>query len=107
MFEGHQEHNSPKNVPQVHGSKLVNLGFKKANDDPREPLKCWGCGKPHLLRICPYKNSTNKTILNIQEASPIRDIGKSIYRINATLDGRQEYHQYTIVEIEGGTRRRV
>jgi hypothetical protein len=56
---------------------------------PREPLKCWGCGEPHLLRNCPYKNSANKTIQNIQEASIVGDIGKSIHRINATLDGRQ------------------
>jgi hypothetical protein len=38
------------------GNKSVNLGFKKTNDNPREPLKCWGCGEPHLLRNCPYKN---------------------------------------------------
>jgi hypothetical protein len=60
-----------------------------------------GMWKPHLLRNCPYINYTNKTIQNIQEASTIGDIGKSIHRINASLDGRQEYHQSTIVEIEG------
>jgi predicted aspartyl protease len=77
------------------------LGFKKTIDNPREPLKCWGCGEPHLLRNCPHQNSTNRTIQNIQEASTIGDIGKSIHRINAALDDRQTNHQSTIVEIEG------
>jgi hypothetical protein len=54
-----------------------------------------------LSRNCPYINDTNKTIQNIQEASTIGDIGKSIHRINTTLYGRKEHHQSTILEIEG------
>jgi hypothetical protein len=79
----------------------VNLGFKKTIDNPREPLKCWGFGEPHLSRNCPYINDINKTIQNIQEASIIGDIGKSIHRINTTLYGRKEHHQSTILEIAG------
>jgi len=77
------------------------LGFKKTTDNPREPLKCWVCGEPHLLRNCPYRNTANKIIQNIQEASIFGDIDKSIHRINIGLDGRKENHQSTIVEIEG------
>jgi hypothetical protein len=43
--KGHQENNLYRNLPQVQGeNKYVNLGFKKTIDNPREPLKCWGCG---------------------------------------------------------------
>jgi hypothetical protein len=38
---------------------------------------------------------------NIQEASIVGDIGRSIHKINATLDGRQADHKSTIVEFEG------
>jgi hypothetical protein len=77
------------------------LGFKKTTNNVREPLKCWECGKPHLLRNFPYNNFSNKTIRNIQEATTVGDIGKSIHKINAALDGRKEDHQSTILEIEG------
>jgi hypothetical protein len=75
------------------------LGFQKANDNAREPLKCWGCGEPHLLINCPFRNVPNKTIQNIQEASRVEDIGKNIHRISASLDDRKANHQSTIVEI--------
>jgi hypothetical protein len=38
---------------------------------------------------------------NLQEASIVGDIGRSMHKINATLDGRKADHQSTIVEIEG------
>jgi hypothetical protein len=53
------------------------------------------------LRNYPYINSTNKTIQNIQEASRVGDIGKSIHRINTTFDDKKGDHQSTIAEIEG------
>jgi len=46
-------------------------------------------------------NVPNKTIHNIQEDSIVGDIGNLIHRINASLEGRKEYHQSSIVEIEG------
>jgi hypothetical protein len=41
--------------------KPVNLGIKKFGDNPREPLKCWECGKPHLRRNCLHLSSKNRT----------------------------------------------
>jgi hypothetical protein len=40
-------------IPLAHskaqgGNKPINLGFKKITDSPRELLKCWECGEPHL-----------------------------------------------------------
>jgi hypothetical protein len=40
MNKVHQENN--RNMPQVQGSKLVKLGFKKENDNPREPFEMLG-----------------------------------------------------------------
>jgi len=77
------------------------LGFKNTTNNPREPLKCWVCDELHFSINFPYKNTSNKTIQNIQEASTIGDIGKSSHRINVALDGRQADHQSTVVEIEG------
>jgi hypothetical protein len=52
------------------GNKKTNLGVKKVGDSPREPLKCWECGEPHLRRNCPCLNPTTRTsVHNLQEAS--------------------------------------
>jgi hypothetical protein len=84
------------------GGKPVNLGTKKFGDSPREPLKCWECGEPHLRRNCPCLTSVARTTVhNLQEASIVGDVGKSLHQINAVMDGRQDDHQSTVVEIEG------
>jgi hypothetical protein len=84
------------------GGKPVNLGTKKFGDSPHEPLKCWECGEPHLRRNCPCLNSSNRTVVhNLQEASIVGDVGRSLHRINASMDGRQADHQSSVVEIEG------
>jgi hypothetical protein len=41
------------------------------------------------------------TVHNLQEDSIVGDVGRSLHRINAIVDGRQGNHQSTIVEIEG------
>jgi hypothetical protein len=38
---------------------------------------------------------------NLQEASTVGDVGRSLHRINAVVDGRQADHQSSVVEIEG------
>jgi hypothetical protein len=82
--------------------KLVNLGMKKFWDNSHEPLKCWECGEPHLRRNYPRLIATNRTVVhNLQEASTVGDMGKSLHRINAAIDGRQADHQSSVVEIEG------
>jgi predicted aspartyl protease len=82
--------------------KPVNLGMKKFGDNPHEPLKGWECGEPHLRRNCPHLSSTNITVVhNLQEASMVGDVGRSLHQINAAIDGRQADHQSSVVEIEG------
>jgi hypothetical protein len=82
------------NPPNTQGSeKPENLGMKRLWDSSREPLKCWECGEPHLRRNFPHFSSKNRTIVhNLQEASTVGDVGKSLHRINATIDGRQADH---------------
>jgi hypothetical protein len=91
------------NHPNTQGSgKPVNLGMKKFGDNSREPLKCWECGEPHLRRNCPRLIAANRTVVhNLQEASTVGDMGRSLHRINAAIDGRQADHQSSVVEIEG------
>jgi hypothetical protein len=83
-------------------NKPVNLGIKKFGDNSRKPLKCWECGEPHLRRNCPRLISANIiAIHNLQEASIVGDVGRSLHQINASIDGRQDDHQSSMVEIEG------
>ena len=68
--------------------KAINLGTKKFGDSSHEPLKCWECGEPHLRRNFPCLSSTNIIVVhNLQEASTVGDIGRSLHWINATIDG--------------------
>ena len=80
------------------GNKPINLEFKKIVDNPREPLKCWKCGEPHLWRNCLLLNpSITATIHNLPKATTVGDMGNYIHRINVSLEGRQNDHQSTVV----------
>ena len=82
--------------------KRVNLGTKKFGDNSSEPLKFWECGEAHLRRNCPCLISINKTsVHNLQEALMVGDVGRILDQINVAIDGRQDDHQSSVVEIEG------
>eukprot|EP00253_Pinus_taeda_P020256 PITA_20256 len=66
----------------------------------RPPIQCWGCGGPHYIKNCPNRKGA-KQILQIQEASTVGDVAKSIPKINAALEDHQEKYQPTMVEFEG------
>jgi hypothetical protein len=91
------------NNPNTQGNgKPINLATKKFGDNPHEPLKCWECEEPHLRRNCPRLNSTTRTVVhNLQEASTMGYVGRSLHQINAVMDGRQANHHSSVVEIEG------
>ena len=65
----------------------------------KEPLKCWGCGEPHILRDCPHRNI--HMISREREATTVNDIARNIPTISAALENRQAEHQATMVEMEG------
>eukprot|EP00253_Pinus_taeda_P023407 PITA_23407 len=66
----------------------------------RPPVQCWGCGGPHYIKNCPQRKGTEQ-LSQVHEASTVGEVGRSIPRINAALEGRQAEYQPTMVEFEG------
>ena len=67
------------------GSKQIDGDNKKEGIvKMREPLKCWGCREPHLLRDSPHKNI--QMILRDREATTVNDIARNIPTISAALE---------------------
>ena len=81
-------------VPAPNVNKLV------ASGDNATPLqfKCWKCNGPHYAWDC--KNKTSGVLHNLQEEPTVEDIAGTL-ETYATLDGRQENHQATMVKIKG------
>jgi hypothetical protein len=91
-----------KHLNMQGSGKPVNLETKKFWENSRKPLKCWECGGPHLRRNYPCLIAANRIVVhNLQEASTVGDMGRSLHRINVAIDGLQADHQSSMVEIEG------
>jgi hypothetical protein len=60
------------------GNKPFGAASGKTDNTKREPLKCWGCGEEHMLRDCPYRKHNNRRFYNIQEATTINDVARSM-----------------------------
>jgi hypothetical protein len=74
---------------------------EKTNNPKKEPLKCWGCGEENLLRDCPHRQQNSQKVYNIQEATTVIDVARSVSQIYVALDNNQVDHQASVVEIEG------
>ena len=74
---------------------------KMMGDKPRKPLKCWGCGGPHLHRNCPLENGNEGQVHITQEAETMGKEAGIIPKICAVLEDPQEGHNSTVVEVEG------
>ena len=59
-------------------------------------MKCWICKENHFVSQCPRKKNN---LHNIQDASNVGDVGGSVQRIYASLDGRQADHQSWMIEV--------
>jgi hypothetical protein len=90
-----------QNFPSWSGNKPSGKAVGKSDNAKREPLKCLGCGEEHLLRDLPYMQQNNRRVYNIQEATKINDVARSMPQIYAALDNRQAYHQDLVVDMEG------
>jgi hypothetical protein len=90
-----------QNFPSLGGNKTSGSIPVKTDNPKREPLKCWGCGEEHLLRDCPHRQQNSRRIYNIQEATTVNDVARSVPQIYAALDNNQADHQASVVEIEG------
>ena len=74
---------------------------KTIGNKKKHPIKCWGCGEEQLFREFPKKGNKRSTTHNLQEATIVDDVGKSIPRIYAALDNRQANHLSTMIEVKG------
>jgi hypothetical protein len=90
-----------QNFPSQSGNKPSGSTPGKIDNPKREPLKCWGCGEEHLLRDCLHRQQNSRRIYNIQEATTVNDVARSVPQIYAALDNQQADHQASVVEIEG------
>eukprot|EP00253_Pinus_taeda_P026215 PITA_26215 len=66
----------------------------------RPPFQCWGCGGPHYVKNFPQRKGVDQ-ISQIQEASTVGEVARSMPRINAALEDRQAEYQPSMVEFEG------
>jgi hypothetical protein len=66
-----------------------------------------GCGEDHRMRDCPHRQQNSKRVYNIQEATIVNDVARSMPRIYAALDNNQSDHQASVVELEGMIANRV
>jgi hypothetical protein len=77
-----------QNFPSQSGSKPYGTTPGKNDNTKREPLKCWGCGEGHLLRDLAHRKQDNRRVYNIQEATIVNDVARSMPQIYADLDNR-------------------
>ena len=54
-----------------------------------------------MLRNCPHRNGNVSQAHNIQEAKTVAQVARTVPRIYAALEDRQEDHQSNVVEVEG------
>jgi hypothetical protein len=86
-----------QNFPSVDGNKTSGPIPVNTNNPKREPLKCWGCGEEHLLRDYPHRQQNSRKVYNIQEATTVNDVARSVSQIYAALDNNQADHQASVV----------
>eukprot|EP00253_Pinus_taeda_P023957 PITA_23957 len=66
----------------------------------RPSVQCLGCGGPHHIKNCPQRRGANQ-IFQLQEASTVGDVARSLPKINASLEDIQAEFQPTMIEFEG------
>ena len=90
-----------QNFPLVDGNKTSGPIPVKTNNPKKEPMKCWGCGEEHLVRDFPHRQKNSRKVYNIQEATIVNDVARTVSHIYVALDNNQADHQASVVEIEG------
>jgi hypothetical protein len=63
----------------------------------RQPIQCLGLKEKQLYMDFPHRNDRLKTMIDLQEATTIEDMG----RIYEALDDCQEEYQFNMIEVEG------
>ena len=88
-----------QNFPPQSGNKPFKIIPENTDNLKKEPLKCWCCGEDHWLRDCPHRQQNSKRLYNIQEATIINDVARSMPWIYAALDNIQAHQQASILEM--------
>jgi hypothetical protein len=58
---------------------------------PRKPpIQCWGCKGDHRFRDCPHRGEKGRIVHNVQQVETVRNMGRNVPRIYASLDKKQE-----------------
>ena len=100
-FQGNKN-NSPNNQNNSKGKEFANNhGNYTKNFERKEPIKCWECNGPHYALVCHNRKKTVSNIHTIQEEMTVGELARTMPRINAALENRQEEYQTSIVEVEG------
>jgi hypothetical protein len=69
---------------------------------PRKyPMKCWGCDGNYVFRDLPQRGEKARTSHNVGQDATIEDMGRSVPRIYASLDNKQDEFQSHMIEVEG------
>jgi hypothetical protein len=90
-----------QNFPSADGNKTSGPIPVKTDNLKRKPLECWDCRGDHLRRDCPLQQQNSRKIYNMQEATTVNDVARSVPQIYAALDNNQADHQASVVELEG------
>jgi hypothetical protein len=67
-----------QNFPSQSGNKPFGSTSGKTDNPKKEPLKCWGCGEEHLLRDCLHRQQNSRRVYNVQEATTVNDVARSM-----------------------------
>ena len=71
------------------------------NNELKESVKCRECQGLHYAKYCPKGKGNFSNVHTIQEEEIVGDVANEMPRINAALENRQDYHQTSMVEVQG------
>jgi hypothetical protein len=89
--------NSPQGKPYFREHIMAEVGGKRSR---HELIQCWDCNGDHKYRDFPHKNDKVRVVHNVQRAETVEEIGRSIPRIYAALDNKQDEFQSHMIEVE-------
>ena len=72
-----------------------NHGNFTKNFERKEPVKCWECNGPHYASVCPNQKKSISNIHTVQEEMTVGELARTMPRINAALENRQDDYQNT------------
>jgi len=81
-----------QNFPSHSRNKPFIVVPSETDNTKTKTLKCWSCGDENLLRDYPHRKQNNGRVYNVQEATKINDVARSLTQIYAALGNRVADH---------------